>query len=186
MRWQRGDTLIEVTFALSIMGFVLLSSTAIAAAAFRTGQTARERTQVAEVAQAQMEALRGFRDNHTWSEFRSGALPTYPGVDNVALTTCQFDSTKQCFHMNPVTYGATTEWVPVSGALTPTTPGSTLAVPTATVEITSLGGVNQACAYNFEVAYQFTPLGQTHLATNHIITRLANLRFDPLSGVTCP
>jgi len=69
---ERGDTLIEVTFALAILGFVLMSSTVIAMTAFRTGQTARERTQVAAEAQEQMEALRSFRDNHTWDEFRVG------------------------------------------------------------------------------------------------------------------
>src|ERR1041384_7189661 len=78
---QRGDTLIEVTFALAILGFVLLGSTAIATTAFRTGQTARERTQVSTAAQQQMEALRSFRDNHPWSEFRVGNGGTYQGID---------------------------------------------------------------------------------------------------------
>src|ERR1039458_6429789 len=77
---EHGDTLIEVTIALSILSFVLLGSTALAVTAFRMGQTARERTQVAEVAQEQMEALRSFRDNHTWAEFQGGG-PGYQGID---------------------------------------------------------------------------------------------------------
>jgi type II secretory pathway pseudopilin PulG len=188
MRWHQGDTLIEVTFALAILGFVLLGSTAIASTAFRTGQNARERTEVAEVAQEQMEALRSFRDNHTWDQFRNGSGSAYAGVDTVPTATCKFDPNPayHCFHMELSTSGSTTEWVPKSGALTPGTPGTTLKVPTSTVEITSTGGVNPVCAYNFGLHYQFSPVGQGPLLTNHIATRLANLRFVPTGGVTCP
>jgi hypothetical protein len=167
---------------LAILGFALLGSTAIAAAAFRTGQTARERTQVVEVAQDQMEALRNFRDNHTWTEFRQGASPSYQGVDNAPITQCTFDSTRTCFHMN-ITTG-----VPVTGALTPTTPGYGLQVPTSTIEITSATpAVQRTCAYDFELHYSFTPLGGGTKAVNHISTRLANLKYDPGVGpIACP
>src|SRR6266702_3861781 len=108
LKSQRGDTLIEVTFALAILGTVLLGSTAIAAAAFRTGQTARERTQVAEVAQQQMEALRSFRDNHTWAEFEGGSscgsAGGYCGVNQVLTTNCSYNPALRCFHMVQTTH----------------------------------------------------------------------------------
>src|SRR5476651_2691380 len=72
LRSQRGDTLIEVTLALAILSVVLLSSTIVTTRAFRLGQTARERTILADQAQSQAEALLSFRDNHTWAEFLNG------------------------------------------------------------------------------------------------------------------
>jgi Tfp pilus assembly protein PilV len=181
-RSERGDTLIEVTFALAILGFVLLGSTAIAAAAFRTGQTARERTQVVQVAQDQMEALRTFRDNHTWAEFRQGVSPAFQGVDNAPATACTFNAARTCFHMNLTT------GVPVTGAMTSTSPGTNLTVPTAIIEITTVTpGSQRACAYDFELHYSFTPLGGGTKAVNHITTRLSNLKYDPGAGApACP
>src|SRR4051812_29097292 len=74
--WRReaGDTLIEVTIALSILATVLISSTVIATKAFRTGQSARERTTLAMASQGQMEDLRAFRDNNTWDHFLAGDI----------------------------------------------------------------------------------------------------------------
>ncbi len=182
---QRGDTLIEVTFALAILGFVLLSSTAIAAAAFRTGQTARERTAVSTVAQEQMEALRSFRDNHTWAEFQSGLPGKYLGVNNAATGLCS-SGPSQCFHMvlGPTTAG-TTEWTPQPGQLTPASPGSTLQVPTSSLELSSATpAADQGCGYDFLLTYQFSPLGGGTTAVNRITTRLANLKFNGVG--TCP
>jgi Tfp pilus assembly protein PilV len=177
LKSQRGDTLIEVTFALAILGSVLLGSTAIAAAAFRTGQTARERTQVAEVAQQQMEALRSFRDAHTWNEFRFGeACGTggYCGVENQTKYQCSFDSTKNdCFSMSiPV---GKTEWYPTNVV-------ASSSVPTSAVEIRVLDATRAACNYDFEVHYSFTPIGGTDKAENQITTRLTNLKYNGVSG----
>jgi type II secretory pathway pseudopilin PulG len=178
IRHEQGDTLIEVTFALAILAFVLLGSTAIAAAAFRTGQTARERTQVSEVAQAQLEALRSFRDNHTWAEFEQGHPPAYGGVDAVQAG----------FHME-LSAG---EWRPVAGPLTSTTNTTLvpvgLTVPTATMTLaTSTPAAERVCGYDFLLKYSFTPLGGSQLASNQITTRLANLKYDPNGApVSCP
>jgi prepilin-type N-terminal cleavage/methylation domain-containing protein len=182
---QRGDTLIEVTIALAILGFVLLGATAIAAMAFRTGQTARERTQVAATAQEQLEALRSFRDNHTWGEFRTGkncgASGGFCGVDQVLGTVCTSDASKRCFHMVLAnTAAGTTEWVPQTG------PG-TSNVPTSVVEISTATSVTSQCAYDFLLFYQFQPVGGGTRAKNEIATRLANLRLDSSAGsVACP
>jgi Tfp pilus assembly protein PilV len=189
---QRGDTLIEVTFALAILGFVLLGSTAIAAAAFRMGQTARERTQVAEAAQGQLEALRSFRDNHTWPEFRGGkncgAAGGFCGIDQVIGSPCSFDATQQCFHMVEVsTAGGTSvcsaascEWVPAVGSMSAN-------VPTSVIEITpNTPNSQRGCGYDFLLHYSFTPLGGG-TATNQITTRLVNLKYDPgIAPPVCP
>ncbi len=176
-----GDTLIEVTFALAILGFVLLSSTVIATTAFRTGQTAKERTQVSQAAQAQMEALRSFRDNHTWSEFRFGSGPTYNGIEDV-ITTSNCTSAelagKKCFHMiyKPTVPG-TSEWVPAAGSM------AVAGVPTSTIEIAvNTVAAHRGCDYNFDLAYYFDTLGSTIPATNHIAYRLANLSYSGLGG----
>jgi hypothetical protein len=169
--------------ALAILSFVLLGSTAIAAVAFRTGQTARERTQIAEAAQEQMEALRSFRDNHTWAEFRQGSAGLYSGIDDMVGTTCQYDSTKRCFHMALGNAGnGTNDWVPVTGA-------TTAVVPTSVIEIsTSTANSKRQCGYDFELHYSFTPLGgSTNGARNQIVTRLANLKYDPgAASPDCP
>lgn len=182
---ERGDTLIEVTIALAILGFVLLGATAIGAAAFRTGQTARERTQVAAGAQQQLEALRSFRDNHTWSEFRTGrscgSVTGYCGVDQVLTTPCQFDASRRCFHMElaPTTAG-TTEWIPRTGSVAAN-------VPTSIIEISTSTSATSECGYDFLLQYSFEPLGGGTKASNRITTRLANLKYDPNGGaVVCP
>jgi prepilin-type N-terminal cleavage/methylation domain-containing protein len=185
-RSERGDTLIEVTLALAILGMVLLGSTAIAATAFRTGQTARERTQIAAVAQSQLEALRSFRDNHTWAEFQTGrscgSAGGYCGINQVQTTACSFDASRRCFFMElRNTTAGTTEWVP--------RPGSTNAnVPTSVVEIsTNTPGSQQTCGYDFLLTYSFEPLGGGTRASNRVFTRLANLKYDPNGGlVACP
>ncbi len=77
LRNQRGDTLVEITIALAILSFVLLSSFNLASFSFRLGQMAKERTQGVQLAQEQAEALRNFRDNSSWANFNSGAVGTF-------------------------------------------------------------------------------------------------------------
>lgn len=182
---SRGDTLVEVTFALAILGAVLIGATAVATTAFRTGQTAKERTQVAIAAQGQMEALRSFRDNHTWSEFRAGSSPSYLGVDTAIGGVC---STGPCFHMELTTLPGTTEWVPKPGPAV--APGPAAAnVPGSSMEIYKAAlGSDARCAYDFVLKYQFSQLGGG-TASNRIATKLVNLRFDPAQyspPVVCP
>lgn len=190
---NQGDTLIEVTFALAILGFVILGATALAATGFRSGQTARERTQVADASQAQMEALRSFRDNHSWTEFRDGSPGLYKGVDSASTSPCKTDASKRCFHMEltPTTAG-TIEWVPVPGPITAPVPGvDTLPVPGAVMEIwaddSATALASRQCNYNFTLYYSFDPVGSSVKAANHIATRLSNLRYDAaaLGAGTC-
>ncbi len=193
-KWERldeaGDTLIEVVFALAILTFVLVGSTLLAIDSFRLGQTARERTTVADGAQQQMEALRSFRDNHTWDEFENGSNcggpGGYCGINSPATagTGCHYAS--PCFHMvdQPTAFAAE-EWVPAPGPVAAT-------VPTSEVEINTATPVGaRACGFDFTVRYSFIPLGGTAALpdTNEIQTRLVNLTYAPPSApapAVCP
>lgn len=194
IRSERGDTLIEVTFALTILSFVLVGSTLLAADAFRLGQTARERTIVSDAAQQQIEALISFRDNHTWAQFvdgqNCGSSGGYCGVASPATqgTSCVYAA--PCFHMvNMATAFATAEWVPEPGPVA-------AAVPTSAIEITTpevsdpADVVDQGCGFDFNLRYYFVPLGGTtaNLDTNQIQTRLVNLSYTPpvVGPVECP
>jgi type II secretory pathway pseudopilin PulG len=194
LRGEQGDTLIEVTFALTILGAVLIGSTATVALAFRTGQTANERTEVAEAAQSQMEALRSFRDNHTWPEFQAGlncGTGGYCGVNSAlaAVTATCATATHHCFHMELLpTSASTTEWIPVAGPMTTITPNtdSILTVPTTAMEITSPSPVaDQGCGYDFTLDYSFQPPGGSVTDTGDVATELVNLQL-PVGGGPCP
>jgi type II secretory pathway pseudopilin PulG len=174
---EGGDTLIEVTFALAILGFVILSCTVLTSAAFRAGQTARERTEVSSAAQEQLEALHSFRDNRQWK-------PDFENKINAVATG---------FHMELLNTGPGKEWVPVAGPLTPSILGSDLTVPTSSLQIVTTTPANQQdCGYNFVLTYRFAPVGTTDPtnnatnAHNQITTRLANLKYDPSLGGSCP
>ncbi len=191
---ERGDTLIEVTLALTILGAVLVGAISIVTLALRTGQDASERTQIVEAAQSQMEALRNFRDNHTWAEFQSGSgcgAGGYCGVDQAlsASTTC-LNSATSCFHMELQNTGfGVTQWVPVVGELTPSTlnTDNLLSLPSAIMDITSSTALaDQGCGFDFDLAYQFNPRGGSGAVDySDIPTQLVNLGLQP-GGGPCP
>jgi len=183
--------MIEVAFALAILAAVLVGASVVASLAFRSGQTARERTQVSDLAQQQMEALRSFRDNHTWDEFRGGNSGTYAGVDTAGATPCTFDAAKHCFHMElKSTAAGTTEWVPVAGPLGGPAPGvAAWPVAGAVIEIWADDGAAalaaRPCDYDFEAHYSIPGIGGSTSAQNHIRTRLTNLRYQaPPAGAS--
>jgi len=186
---QAGDTLIEVSIALAILGMVLTGAVVVATMAFRLGQTGRERTVVAEAAQQQLEALRSFRDNYSWNIFRvgGGGIPT--GIDTVgsACQTTYSFAGAHCFHMEQQIIAGTTQWVPISGAaVSPATGGAD--VPSSMIEIaTGTPGGQRGCGYDFELHTQFDPIGGGIAATNTIKTRLVNLNYQTLGGApACP
>ncbi len=75
---QRGDTLVEVTFAVIILGVVLVSVFQLSNRALQLGAEAKKRTQVTELLQQQAEALRGYRDQNDWGFFTGSAACTSP------------------------------------------------------------------------------------------------------------
>ena len=55
---QRGDTIVEVLLAMSVIGLVLGASFGIANRSVRLGQEAQERTEALKIAETQLEMLR--------------------------------------------------------------------------------------------------------------------------------
>ena len=173
--WRReaGDTLIEVTMALSILSTVLISSTVIATQAFRTGQTARERTSIAVTAQGQMEAVRAFRDNNSWDNFlngKSGAAPeAFNGMlmSNASTSNCRVKA--PCLHMQA---GSGPTYLPEGGLMNGP-------MATSYIEIVSTpdAGPNPD---NLKVTinYGFDDLSGNKF-TGHITGSFTNLRAGP-------
>lgn len=177
--WRReaGDTLIEVTLALSILSMVLTSSTVITAQAFRMGQTARERTAVSDEAQGQMEAVRAFRDNNTWDHFLKGEASGTPfnGIMNASTgTACKVVT--HCFHMEDK--GVQT-FLPVNGTMAG-------AEPTSYIEISETGPTAaQPNLVNVTINYGFERLGGGQ-NTGHISTSFANVQYTAVPPLPPP
>lgn len=87
---QRGDTLVEVILAIAILSMVLVSSFNIASAAFRLGQSAKERSQAANLIQEQAEALRNYRDSHKWSSDPTVSTDMMARLSTVGFTPSRF------------------------------------------------------------------------------------------------
>ncbi len=71
---RRGDTLIEVIFALAILATILTVVTSGAITAWRTSRAAGERAQAAAMATEQVEALRSYKQALEWGDFRDTIL----------------------------------------------------------------------------------------------------------------
>ena len=133
---ERGDTLVEVTIALAILSLILVSAFVTANRSFAQGQTSKERSELASVAQEQADALKSFRDSHTWTQFAcgstgcnepgpaqcdqqngSGVYINYCGIRIGTFNKCNGDPRNECFHMELHTVkersGVVTEWIPV-------------------------------------------------------------------------
>lgn len=167
---QRGDTLVEVTLALAILISVLLGATTIAVRAFNISRTAQERTHIANEAQAQMETLRAFRDNHTWSEFLHGLSGIYAGVLNSASYSCTVTPgfSGPCFHMGSAVVNSRQEFVPFAGRIA----GS---VPTSFIEIAASPEASGTPQFvDIVIAYGFEREGGGVLNYGHLKTRLVN------------
>ena len=108
-RGQRGDTLVEVVFAASILTVLLVSAYNIANLSFRIGTQARERTEASRLLQDQAERLRLYRDKLVTTY--ADQATTYPIMDSLHFPCSPKDSVG-CF-FNPNT--------PITDATTPTT-----------------------------------------------------------------
>lgn len=62
IRAERGDTIVEVVMAIALFGIAMITAYNIAYNSYRTGVSARERTQAAHLLQDQAEKLRRYRD----------------------------------------------------------------------------------------------------------------------------
>lgn len=77
---RRGDTLIEVVFALAILAIVLTVLTTAAVGAWRTSRLAGERTQASAYAQEQAEAIKAFHRGVDSATFDSSFGASPPGT----------------------------------------------------------------------------------------------------------
>lgn len=59
---QRGDTIVEVLLAMTVIGAVLGASFGIANRSAQTGQAARERTEALKIAESQIELLKTYHE----------------------------------------------------------------------------------------------------------------------------
>ena len=75
MKLRRGDTLIEVVFALAILATLLTVLTTSAISSWRTSRLAGERTQASAYVQEQVEALKAYRASRDWGDFKT-SIPT--------------------------------------------------------------------------------------------------------------
>lgn len=154
---QRGDTLIEVTIALSILAVVLTSGFLTANRAFILGQNARERTEIINLAQAQAEQLKNFRDTNSWSQF-IGAIPT-------TASGCPSGITTPCFNIALDT--ATGKWLPTAGSTPAVSSNGTIVITTISVD--------PGKSADFAIVYVLNPRGGGVTETNRIPVKLANL-----------
>jgi Tfp pilus assembly protein PilV len=149
---QRGDTIIEVTIALSILAIVLTSGFLTANRAYLIGQNARERTEIINLAQAQAEQLKNFRDVHTWNTFLGGITTS---------SNCPSGTSTTCFHMTAL-------GVPAVGPISAVSSNGSIAI---TSPVIDPGGKFA----DFEIVYVLTPRGGGVQETNRIPMKLANL-----------
>ncbi len=84
---QRGDTIIEVLFAMSVIGIVLAAAFGIANQAVRTGRDAHERGEALKLAESQLELLKSYKKAGTGNianppppTFCVDMIPTLPNV----------------------------------------------------------------------------------------------------------
>lgn len=79
LRNQRGDTLVEVAIALTIMSAVLTSAFYLANRSIQVGRLAKERNLLVTAAQTQAESLAIMRDRLGWAVF-SNKVDSYAGA----------------------------------------------------------------------------------------------------------
>ncbi len=74
---QKGDTLIEVIFALVIIGVIIAAAIQGALSANRSTVAARQRTEATFIAQREMELFRAYRSQFDWGD--TGSIGTFLG-----------------------------------------------------------------------------------------------------------
>jgi prepilin-type N-terminal cleavage/methylation domain-containing protein len=118
-RNSRGDTIIEVMFAMAIIGVVLAAAYATASKNLQTSQLAKERTQATNIAEAQVEQLKSLG---------AGIVDTSFCLDitqaNAVITTTAETPEARCidgFYSKTITragnkYKVLVEWTPPGGS----------------------------------------------------------------------
>lgn len=79
---QKGETLVEVALAVAGLSLVMALAYSLVTRSISDSQAAKERSQAAAFVQHQFEALRNYRDNRSWSDFKTavGCNPNCSGT----------------------------------------------------------------------------------------------------------
>jgi prepilin-type N-terminal cleavage/methylation domain-containing protein len=116
---SRGDTIIEVLFAMAIVGVVLAAAYGIASKNLQTSQFARERSQATQIASTQIELIKNLRNaptptppNSNFCVDINAANPVVSSsnpacTDGFFNTLVNFDGTDS--------YRIKVEWIPPGG-----------------------------------------------------------------------
>jgi prepilin-type N-terminal cleavage/methylation domain-containing protein len=122
---ERGDTIVEVMFAMAIIGVVLAAAYGIASKNLQTSQLAKERTQATQIAESQLEQLKALRDDPADGNFcldieSASYITTIADVNNITEPECisgffSKSITKNVDGNNPDEYLIVVEWVPPGG-----------------------------------------------------------------------
>lgn len=161
-RTQSGDTLVEVVMALAILSIALTLAYSLAGLSLRIGQGAQERTQAAEFAQQQAEALRNFRDtSSSWASFKND-IGTLNSSSCVVFTDCP-----QKFYMVRSGSGS---WRVQTG--TTTTLNGAESIYTLAIAAKDLSHPNKL---QFDIAVKWSGSGSAPLQTTTIATYLVNI-----------
>lgn len=106
---RRGDTLIEVVFALAILATLLTVLTTSAIASWRTTRIAGERTRATGIVQEQVEALKAYRAGLGWASFSTDGIVSvstpFLMVPTAANPLATPNSWKATQALTPSTYG---------------------------------------------------------------------------------
>jgi len=105
---KRGDTLIEVLIAFSILSFVMATAFNGAIYGYKTAKASQERTQASLAVQYQIEALKTYRNSMAWSgdpSFLEGStvsLANYQSMSNLTTGFCMIKNTTDNWAVNTI------------------------------------------------------------------------------------
>jgi Tfp pilus assembly protein PilV len=87
VRKNKGQSLLEVIFALAIILLVVLALVQIVTGAIRSSDFAQKSSQATAYAQRAMEEIRAYRDKNTWAVFSSACISKNFGLTSPEATT---------------------------------------------------------------------------------------------------
>lgn len=160
---QKGDTLVEVTVALAILGLALTSAYVLMTKSMQLAQTARERVELVTAAQQQAEELSALRDNSDWTGFRNA-------VDSAtSASDCddQQAGSQHCFHMEKVG----NFWAPKTGPLK--VDDASMPAGYAIWVYPKYDAATQT--YDFQIGYEAPALGSSTPNYSALYLKLTNL-----------
>lgn len=185
---QRGDTIVEVLFAMSVLAAVITITISLMNAGFAGVMASMDRTNVQALMNGQASLLRASRDRYAQGDTTAGwstiIAPAISGgyVNTVVPITDACKPTAQQgprrFYLNP---SAATPWVPVDRSTSPTKRVGTL--PSSSdgmwVEVYKKSPPSGPAYYDFYIKSCWTGYGSKAEQQTRIVVRL----YDVPAGV---